>query len=194
MQKEIWPYQSDTDFYFKFQSTYMRAFYAIDLDEKVRDSIYEFEKKLEGNMKKVEKENIHITILFLGEQDEESIDKLKRVRLDEEEFQCRIGKLGTFGGRFRSVIFLEIDEGKEKIKKIYESLSTEVSSLGIKFEKERDFVPHITLARAKGRFSVRGEKEDFGSFVVKSIKLKKSVITKNGPSYFDIAEIPLRKV
>ena len=47
----------------------MRLFVAVDLENEVREKIYELSKALSSirGIKTVEKENLHITLKFLGE-------------------------------------------------------------------------------------------------------------------------------
>ena len=68
------------------------------------------------------------------------------------------------------------------------------------FERDKKgFKPHLTVARAR---SARNASElqqvinsnvatEFGEFEVDSVRLKRSVLTPQGPRYSDVREIPL---
>jgi 2'-5' RNA ligase len=65
------------------------------------------------------------------------------------------------------------------------------------FDRERSYVPHLTVARVRNRRGAPGaaefvEKMDdlsIGRMTVDSISLKKSVLTPGGPIYSDIVVV-----
>lgn len=71
----------------------MRTFIAIDLPKELKEKIFTYARRLAGgiNIKLVEKENLHLTLLFLGEMAEEEKERVMRVL---RSASCRIGELG----------------------------------------------------------------------------------------------------
>ena len=63
----------------------MRCFIAIDIDEKIRKAIADLQKQLaskvdikKGDVKWVEPKNIHLTLKFLGEINDEQVAEVMR--------------------------------------------------------------------------------------------------------------------
>src|SRR3989344_9074013 len=129
----------------------MRAFVAVELPEHIRARIFhEFEllsKKDVFGGKFVEKENLHLTLNFLGEISEEKakkvIDELKGVKLDK--FSCSIRKVGCFpSSEHIKVIWVELISENNKLKELYDLVKDKIGSID-----EREFESHITTARVK---------------------------------------------
>ena len=86
--------------------------------------------------------------------------------------------------------------GAEPLIQIVKVLEDECARLG--FEREdRPFSPHLTVGRMKdsrGTEHVKGiierfKDHDFGVRPVKTIRLKKSVLSPKGPTYTTVAEV-----
>ena len=85
--------------------------------------------------------------------------------------------------------------GVDELSTLFNLLGPKLDGIGLRPE-ERGFSPHITLARVrtgKNREKLMHEimgrvDEDFGNMKVKHIRLKKSVLTPNGPIYTILAE------
>jgi 2'-5' RNA ligase len=99
--------------------------------------------------------------------------------------------------RYIRVVWAGVSEGSERIVELQRSLDSELQGLG--FPRERDFVPHVTLARVR---SPRGKEElareirgmaglEFGEMEVKSVDLVQSRLTPKGPVYSTLAEVGL---
>ena len=63
----------------------MRTFVAVEINEEVRNSIKKIQSELKINAKPVSLENIHFTLLFLGEISDEKSEKVQKA-LDSVEF------------------------------------------------------------------------------------------------------------
>ena len=158
----------------------MRTFIAIDLPENIREEIRKIQEKLpEFKGKLTEKENLHLTLKFLGEVDEEKIrllkDKLKEIKF--KKFEAEIDSLGVFSEKFVRIVWLHLtncEKLQEKIDKKLEDI----------FQKEERFMSHLTIARVKNIKNKKEFLEKLGKikinrikFLVNSFKLKKSVLT-----------------
>ncbi len=122
----------------------MRLFTAICFDDKTKSELFsagkEAEKSAEGRFS--EKENLHLTLVFIGETDRRSDIEKAVSKVDFPSFEYKIGGLGTFG---KGIFWAGIEEN-ENLQKLYCILRKKFSEIGIETE-ERDYVPHITLAR-----------------------------------------------
>jgi RNA 2',3'-cyclic 3'-phosphodiesterase len=96
--------------------------------------------------------NIHITIAFLGDTEEEML-KLLSIMVSQKcsefgKFRLRLKGTGVFKNlRDPRVIWAGI-ESNERLVKLFEIISTGLKETGFKIE-DRSFKPHITLGRIK---------------------------------------------
>ena len=178
------------------RSEYSRTFICIDLPEEIKSSIYSMEQELPaGSVRLVSKENLHITLVFLGDIDSNKIDAVKRLigSLNQKSFQCSVKGLGTFSMKRPNVLFSNVLEGRDAIKNIYDQLINPLGDIGIKTES-RNFIPHVTMARTVNlkekdnliRILEENAERTFGEFLCDSIILKKSVLTGRGPMYTNL--------
>jgi len=177
----------------------MRLFLAIDLPDDIIEKIKEIQKKIihmNTDTNTTKPENLHITLKFLGEVEEHNVDEIEKTVSDVVRKFCRfrvsVEGLGYFGKQdYIRVVWIGTGEGRERLVKLMTALNRELNH--IRREDYEPF-PHITLARIKSgrnRESLLHEIErlkdvKLGEFDVKKIKLKQSVLTKNGPIYTDL--------
>lgn len=133
----------------------LRLFIAIHLSGELKDYLWTVIEKLysEGDdIKWVPKENLHLSIKFLGDTDELEIpaieSALARAVLKLKSFNITTDDINTFGKISRpKVIYCAIKECPplEELKNIIEY---ELEKIG--FERDtKKFTPHITMARIK---------------------------------------------
>ncbi len=180
----------------------MRAFIAVDLEnEEVRSRLERVQKVMESTgavMKLVEPRNFHVTLKFLGEINEDLVPKIEsllREAIDLRPFTVTFKGLGAFPNKYRPrVVFVNVRS--DEMSKLMELVDKTVHKLGFELER-RGYVPHLTIARVKARGYLltdlieKYEEEEFGSMLVKEIRLKKSKLTPQGPIYSTIFSIPL---
>jgi len=164
----------------------MRTFIAIDLPEKIKKEIVKIQEQLpEFKGKITEKENLHLTLKFLGEVNEERLEEVKRklkgIKL--KQFETEIKDIGMFSER---IIWLKMTNCNELQKEIDERLN-------YLFEEEKRFMGHLTIARVKEledrkkfMIELRKMKIPEMKFTVKNFYLKKSKLGRPGPVYEDI--------
>ncbi|NYZ78676.1 RNA 2',3'-cyclic phosphodiesterase [Candidatus Micrarchaeota archaeon] len=173
----------------------MRTFIAIETSEELREKMAELQKQLaiEG-VKPVEKENLHLTLHFLGEIDEVMKDKVIKGmdKLNCKKFEMSCEVVGAFPSKnYIRVIWVGAEA--PELKQIYDQLGTEFARLGFKQEQ---FSPHITLARVKflkdkeklTEFLEENEQVELGDCKVDGVFLKKSTLTPKGPIYENVYE------
>ena len=180
-----------------------RGFIAVDIP--VFSKILEFEKDIinsGADVKLVEPKNIHITLKFLGDTEEELIDNVEEVIKKSCEninpFNIVLKSSGVFPNyNYIKVVWIGI-ENIENLGKISSSIDEGTSKFG--FEKEkRKFSAHLTIGRVKSaknkdrllKIINKYSDVEFGNIDVKSIKLKKSELTPKGPIYTTITEVKL---
>jgi 2'-5' RNA ligase len=180
----------------------IRSFVAIECnDVNIVSNVSRVQRSLssaKADVKFVEPENIHLTLKFLGDVQEELIDNVIDVvkEVSFEPFNFTIEGVGVFPSLRRpQTIWAGITNGLTDLSQVFNLVEDGLSKLG--FEKERRrFNPHLTLGRVRsGRNRdklVEALKahadEKFGEVRVDKITLKKSVLTPKGPIYTNLAE------
>ena len=181
----------------------LRLFVAVKLPVDVREKLHSLKMYFEDleKAKWVNKENMHLTLKFIGNTEEDRVAVIKETLLKaankNKSFKIKIGGLGAFPSITRTrVIWAGLSNGENETIKLAEDIDTELSKIG--FQKEsRKFKAHIALARLKyiinleNRYEEIDEELGITDISVKNINLIKSTLTPKGPIYKDIGEIPL---
>jgi RNA 2',3'-cyclic 3'-phosphodiesterase len=185
----------------------IRSFVSIDLeDEKILsqvESIMSSLSSLGGDLKPVERENIHLTLKFLGNVSASKLEEARSAlaKVTFPPFSLEIKGAGAFPNLKRmNVVWVGVGEGWSQVELIFEQTEKILHQLGFSRET-RPFSPHITVARVKsGRkrdeiaaFLGHLTDESFGTFNVESVRLKQSVLSSSGPKYSTLYEVPARK-
>lgn len=181
-----------------------RIFLGIPVSEEVRSKIISLQKELSSinaGIKLVEPANLHFTLKFFGEIEDQKISQIKEKIsgiILGNSFSVKIVGLGCFPDEDRiNVIWLGLKDGKH-LKDMQQKVDASLSSL---FHVEKDFVSHLTIARVKfvndkqalKQFLEKYRNKDFGELVVDKIVLYQSVLGKDGPVYTELAEWGLER-
>ena len=171
-----------------------RIFIAVNLPEEIKESLNGLIEKLpKDKVKAVKKENLHITMKFLGYMPEETLPELYK-KLNAlrkfQKFRIKISNIGFFKTR---ILWIGINEGKE----ILGEISKDIENI-LDLNKE-EFTSHITIARNK--FLKLGEFRELANelnkikteeiFLAKSVDVMESALEKNGPIYKVLHRIEL---
>lgn len=181
----------------------VRAFISVDLDR--NENIVEFAsalKRAEPTLKVVDPGQIHITLKFLGETDEKKIpaigDVLREAARGIPPFTISFKGAGAFPSMNRiRVIWVGVNDVLP-LATIAGRLDERLADLGITREA-RPFAPHITIARARSdaphpalRQIIHDRRDmEFGVQEIKTIRLKRSILTRCGPEYHTLEEVTL---
>lgn len=177
----------------------IRAFLAIDLKEEFKPQIKEIIedfKTLNTDIKFVEVENLHFTLKFFGDVDENKINQISEIVSNTLEgfdpFNLKIQGCGAFPNlNHIKVIWLGTEENTI-LNSLHNDLDEEFSKIG--FKKDFRFSNHLTIGRmksAKNKNQVKEKLNDYktveiGEMSIGRISLKKSTLTPNGPIYEDV--------
>lgn len=188
----------------------MRLFIAIRLPEKIKDYLAGLQDKLkaaQAQVRWVHPENIHLTLKFLGETNEQTAEEIFKIMADtvkdKKFFKAGINSLGAFPKiDFPRVIWAGIGAGKEETEKIARELEERIAQLGIPKEN-KPFSCHITIGRVKSGLNqpklsdelkklMQSLNQEGLDFDVEKITLFKSTLTPKGPVYQALKETNLR--
>lgn len=183
----------------------VRAFVGIDIDEAVRQKLVAVQEQLQATgaqLKLVEPPNIHVTMKFLGEVPEDKVsaiaEALKRAAAGTGKFDIRVRGIGVFPNlRYIRVVWAGVAEGRDEVIGLHQKIDRELQPLG--FRPDRDFVPHLTIARIKtakqkerlAAFIKEMTDSEFGVTGAQAVELKQSTLTPKGPIYSTLARIEL---
>ena len=175
----------------------MRAFIAVEIqNNNILNSISKIQSDFKIKATAVNKQNMHFTLLFLGEITEEIAGNVKNVlsSISFKPIEVKFTHVGAFpNSRFPRVIWLGIDEkGSNQLIELASLVEKKLESLG--FKSDKPFKPHLTIFRVKNKCDISQTLEkfkilDLGSEVIKELKFKQSVLTPNGPIYSDLQVI-----
>lgn len=186
----------------------IRSFLAFELHPEARHIIEGVSDYLRGssiNGKWVKPENVHLTVVFLGNIETTMIDamkdEVKKVTDKTEPFSVCLKGIGCFPDIKRPrVLWIGLDGDIKRMSNLRKNLMKRLKPFGIKEEK-RAFRPHLTLGRFK-RFNqslknqlmeVFERYRDISSrdFVLKELTLFRSELKPDGAHYTRLYSFPL---
>ncbi len=125
----------------------MRCFVAIDLDNK--DYFREIQNKIDCDNAKIKPvSSFHLTLKFLGEVEESNIKKIKDIleKIEFEPFLIKTTNIGVFPNlNYIRVVWVGL-EPEDKINALQKRIDEGLKDI---FGAEKNFKPHLTLARVK---------------------------------------------
>lgn len=178
----------------------MRSFIAINLPNQVKDYIQKIIRELNeqnqrADIKWSEKENLHLTLAFLGDVAEDKISLLAKQlkqNLTFKKFNAELGVLGAFPSAAQPrVIKLSVIAKDADLTEIYKKICETLFDFKIPID-QRLFSAHITLVRMKNSVNANiNINIEPLTFTVDSIDLMASELTPNGPIYSIISKVNL---
>ena len=172
----------------------MRLFIAIDLPEEIKQSLADIKDSFDkdtGKIRWITKENLHITLKFLGEMNKDKQEEVTKIlnKITFSPFTLHFSSFGVFPNSDKIRIFWTGLEPKDKLFDLHKIIDT---SLSEHFPPNQNFLAHVTLARIK---SLK-DKETFLETIhklkppslktdinIKQFHLYESVLTPGGPVY-----------
>jgi 2'-5' RNA ligase len=189
-----------------------RLFIAVDIPENVRekigDVVEEIKHKFGEKARFVPKDNWHITLIFLGYQNEEAIPAIRKTfnefaenrKGSFSEAKMVINRL-TYGpseGSVKRMIWLTADRNSSAIlSKITREISDGLLTNGVRWRIDNRPLnyAHLTLARFRPR-NIRDlppiAKEVTWEFPLTGIDLMESRLRREGPIYERIASVAIK--
>ena len=177
-----------------------RVFIAIDVEETVARQIKPLIAELSGMKftRPVSDRQLHFTLMFFEDLSDKEISFMKSVMtaINKDRFTINVESVGFFSHRNDpQVVYIGIERSTD-LQYLHGMLKEGAKRAGIRVD-DREFSPHITLARVKSQLNpaqrealikFRGKylKKEFGACACKSMVLRKSALTEEGPVYSDL--------
>lgn len=140
----------------------IRAFIALDIDDKIRDQLARVRKHLEREVPEralrwVRPESVHLTLKFLGDVEQQLLvkieDTLEVCAGVVQPFSFEVRGLGSFPNQRRPrVLWVGVQEKSGELEKLQKKIEANMSDAGFERERRR-FYPHLTLGRVHRRAS-----------------------------------------
>lgn len=177
----------------------VRCFFCVELPREVKlylSSLAERYFSDRSLFKAVERENLHVTVRFVGEVEPSTVEALssevgRRLGLSAlRPFGLRLGSPGSFG-RPPRVFWVGLEGDLEGLLGLWRLVEGSCEALGLRGDG-KPFSPHVTLARVRGSAPGRlraiserfeGELVEGMSFEVSSLVLMESALSREGPTY-----------
>jgi 2'-5' RNA ligase len=149
-------------------------------------------------------ENVHITLKFLGDVEEEGfsnlVDELEEAVDDAEigTFDAEFGGLGAFPSEeYIRVLWVGVREGGAELTRLHEAIEERTVEMGFD-PADHEFTPHATVARmdhAGGKERVqralRETDPTVGIRKIGEVRLTESVLRDDGPEYTTVERFEL---
>lgn len=184
-----------------------RTFIAIKISPELENELRNFIeklKKVQGNVKWVNAESVHLTLKFMGNLPIAKVEKVtnavKRGSGDFSKFKLKTGEKGAFPSLKRPRVFWLglMENDNQKLIPLQKEIDNQLSDLG--FEKEsRKFHPHLTVGRVRSPKNIDEVTQKFMEypfpeieFTIDQIFVMKSNLTPKGAIYSVQSTIPLK--
>jgi 2'-5' RNA ligase len=187
----------------------IRTFIAVDPGKELRSRCIVLQETLAragADVKWVGPDNLHVTLLFLGEVADRTVPAVCRtvalVAGRHEGFSLDVHTVGCFPNPRRPrVVWAGIGAGAQELVALHDALEPPLMELGCYRREERQFTPHITLGRVRGEQSIEGlaaalaRKADWhaGSVDVRELLVLSSELMSDGPVYTVLGRGKLRR-
>lgn len=176
----------------------LRLFFAINLDDSLKEKLLKASFSFQNipQLRWTKKENLHLTLLFLGYLYQDQLPQLislaEKVFKNYQPFILEFENL-TPAPSLKSARMIWANlKNSPIIESLRRDLEKALIDQGINFQREnRGLRWHITLARFPSQ-KVKAQKIDFPEKLkVKEICLMESQLAPQGPTYFQLKSFPL---
>ena len=187
----------------------IRTFIAVEVDKNIRERMVTLQETLARSGTDVnwtQPENMHVTLLFLGEVDERDVVSVCRaVSACCEKlapFTMKVERAGCFPNPRRPrILWVGVGDGTQELCALHDALETPLLELGCYRREERQYTPHITLGRVKGQRPADRLAEELqrqlgwraGEAEVREVVVMSSELRPEGPVYAVLSRGKLRR-
>ena len=180
----------------------IRAFYAIELNDEVRNAALHIVEKLKGNewsehVRWTPVKNLHLTMRFLGDVTEDMLQQMNESLKDQlancAPFSIMFKEPRLFPHFKKPRVVAAVVPHNDALLAVAEILESCAVAAGLDPEG-RQFKGHLTLGRCKKTFPKRTKLDSMpfsSKLPVNNITLFQSQLNSQGPTYIKLAEFAL---
>lgn len=177
----------------------VRTFIALDPGRAIRDRIKALQESLArtgADVKWVEADNLHLTLLFLGEVDNRDLvpvcQAVAEVAQQCQPFDLAFAGAGCFPNLRRPrTLWIGVSQGAAEVCALHDALEVPLLALGCYRREERQFKPHLTLGRIRSdkpmddlaAALVKKQAYHAGETRVREVLVMSSDLSPKGPVY-----------
>ena len=185
----------------------LRTFIAVDPGKAIRDRTVALQEVLARTgveVKWVEPENLHVSLLFLGEVDARDVpdvcQSVAEVCAAREKFSMTVESVGCFPNPRRPrILWVGVGTGSQELCRLHDGLEKPLLKLGCYRREERRYTPHLTLGRVKSDRPAEKLRDELvkhaswrgGETHVSELLVLSSELTPQGPHYTVLSRAPL---
>jgi 2'-5' RNA ligase len=185
----------------------MRAFIAVDLATDVVSEIESLVQQIKGRVRGarwVVPKNLHLTLRFFGETDEQALSALSETvaaaARNHQPFALEFRGIGFFPSAKRPrVLWIGIDKPPEVLLVLQREFEAAARSHGFEPER-RPFAPHLTLARFRkpqsdprlAELARELGEHPLGSSSIEEVVLYQSILKPSGAEHQALRRFPLK--
>lgn len=180
----------------------MRTFVAVEIrNESTLNAIAKLQSELKIKAKPISKENMHFTLLFLGEISDDMAQKIMESlsSISFNPIEMELIDIGAFPNpKSPRVVWIGVD--KDAAKNLVDlAVQVEEKLRPLGFRSDKPFKPHLTIFRIKnGINDISHELNKFrsveiGHETISELKFKKSILTPTGPIYSDLQVVKAKQ-
>ncbi len=179
----------------------LRLFIAVELSQEIKESVFGLAEKLfevKTGLRLVSRENLHITMRFLGKADGKIArgagEAMAEAVLSIEPFALRVRETGAFPSTGSpAVLWAGVEDKKQMLRRLSSELEEKLVKTGLSREA-KPFHPHVTVARVKKNIRKadiqiiknwlnENKGADMGKMAVRGISLFDSTLTSKKAVY-----------
>jgi 2'-5' RNA ligase len=177
----------------------LRTFLAIDVGEDIRARLISLQEQLAiiaSDVKWVEPENLHVTLLFLGEVEQRETLAICRAAQKAvaklPAFTMAVEGAGCFPNPRRPrTLWVGVGAGSAEVVAVHDAIEKPLLDMGNYRRETRGYVPHVTLGRVRGegpndelaKALAKHKSLSAGEVVVNDVRVMSSELTSDGPIY-----------
>lgn len=150
-----------------------RLFIALPVTEEIRARACELQSRIGGDVKWVERENLHVTLAFLGNTPEKDVPGIIAAMEAAAKRPPFAVSFGPVESRPR-ILWARVEEGAQELSAMARQLPG---------EREQEYRPHLTLGRPRrGKPKAEGLRLDLRQEACELV-LYESKLSGKGPTY-----------
>lgn len=171
-----------------------RLFVGVPLPDAVESVVIAAQESLQApGLRLLRREQLHVTIAFLGEVGAAEASEAARVLSEQSGTMGGVAFLGGIAllptSRKARVVALEVDDEQGVLGRLFAEITEGLARAGVMEPEGRPFRPHLTIARLRrpGRVHHKSDLQR-ERFAIRSVGLYRSRLSREGATYEILTE------